>query len=55
MSNNTATIKTREKLVSTRTIIMTALLAAISYVLASTGGLVLSYFHCLKHLYRWIS
>ena len=39
MSNNTATIKTREKLVSTRTIIMTALLAAISYVLASTGGI----------------
>ena len=34
MSNNTATIKTRENLVSTRTITMTALLAAISYVLA---------------------
>ena len=34
MSNNTATIKTREKLFSTRTITMTALLAAISYVLA---------------------
>ena len=34
MSNNTATIKTRKNLVSTRTITMTALLAAISYVLA---------------------
>lgn len=34
MSNNIATIKTRENLVSTRTITMTALLAAISYVLA---------------------
>ena len=34
MSNNTATIKTRENLVSTRAITMTALLAAISYVLA---------------------
>ena len=34
MGNNTATIKTRENLVSTRTITMTALLAAISYVLA---------------------
>ena len=34
MSNNTATIKTRENLVSTRIITMTALLAAISYVLA---------------------
>lgn len=33
MSNNTATIKTRKNLVSTRTITMTAL-AAISYVLA---------------------
>ena len=33
MSNNTATIKT-EKICSTRTITMTALLAAISYVLA---------------------
>ena len=34
MSNDTATIKTRENLVSARTITMTALLAAISYVLA---------------------
>ena len=34
MSNNTATIKTRKNLVSTRAITMTALLAAISYVLA---------------------
>ncbi|MEI3496606.1 MAG: hypothetical protein V8R17_12200 [Blautia obeum] len=34
MSNNTATIKTRKNLVSTGTITMTALLAAISYVLA---------------------
>ena len=34
MSNNTAIIKKRENLVSTRTITMTALLAAISYVLA---------------------
>lgn len=34
MSNNTATIKIRKNLVSTRTITMTALLAAISYVLA---------------------
>ena len=34
MSNNTATIKTRKNLVSTRTITMTALLTAISYVLA---------------------
>ena len=34
MSNDTATIKTRKNLVSTRTITMTALLAAISYVLA---------------------
>ncbi len=34
MSNNTAFIKKRENLVSTRTITMTALLAAISYVLA---------------------
>lgn len=34
MSNNTATIKARKNLVSTRTITMTALLAAISYVLA---------------------
>mgnify|MGYP003256072501 CR=1 FL=1 len=34
MSNNTVTIKTRKNLVSTRTITMTALLAAISYVLA---------------------
>ena len=34
MSNNTAIIKKRESLISTRTITMTALLAAISYVLA---------------------
>ena len=34
MNNNTATIKTRKNLVSTRIITMTALLAAISYVLA---------------------
>ena len=34
MSNNIATIKTRENLVYTRTITMTALLTAISYVLA---------------------
>ncbi len=34
MSNNTAIIKKREKLVPARTITMTALLAAISYVLA---------------------
>ena len=34
MSNNTATIKTRENLVYTRTITMTSLLTAISYVLA---------------------
>ena len=34
MGNDTATIKTKENLVSTRTITMTALLAAISYVLA---------------------
>ena len=34
MSNNTAIMKKRENLVSTRTITMTALLAAISYVLA---------------------
>ena len=34
MSNHTATNKTRENLVSTRAITMTALLAAISYVLA---------------------
>lgn len=34
MRNNTAIIKRRENLVSTRTITMTALLAAISYILA---------------------
>lgn len=34
MSNNTAIMKKRESLVSTKTITMTALLAAISYVLA---------------------
>lgn len=34
MSNNAATIKIRKNLVSTRIITMTALLAAISYVLA---------------------
>ena len=38
MSNNTATIKTRKNLVSTRTITMTALLAAIESIICTNGS-----------------